>query len=345
MRVRRWFAIAPLCLAYFPTRYLFVAWIGFPESYDPTKNNMFGFKLPILHSTKVSVIRKLVRFTASACQVADAKCFLLCGTLLGQVREHGKVLAFDNDGDVGLLNDDLARLREAWDDGRITEYANKRREFDGFSIDFRKFPDDSPLGIVARAFDTQTELYVDIFLFFTDNVPQASAVGKDVLCGANRTLAPRPPLNIYPHWPDINPRNMATKCGGIRGSWSHAWEGCESCLTRKDNIHRKLLRVPATFIYPLHTCLMEGMEMLCPNKPLELLTYLFGSGWRTPPWEHRPVIIRLNTILLILLLCVALWCGVCKKLKQHHDYNRVPTSETHSVSTSHSPSSFHTDLT
>ena len=56
MRVRRWFAIAPLCLAYFPTRYLFVAWIGFPESYDPTKNNIFGFKLPILHSTKVVVM-------------------------------------------------------------------------------------------------------------------------------------------------------------------------------------------------------------------------------------------------------------------------------------------------
>ena len=207
------------------------------------------------------------------------------GTLLGQFRHGGDLIPFDEDADVIVLFDDLARLRSAWDAGDIARALNI--EFSArFKLIFTDFQDMMPRDIVARAMDTHTGMYLDLFMLFEANL-------VDGRCSNSHSVpAPRPAKSLYFIWPSDKgvldqffqgDREVQTfDCDVLHGVFSNAWWGCHSCETRPEIDRRRRAHIPVTLLYPLQRCSMVGLDAYCPRDVEGYLHYLYGPDLSVP---------------------------------------------------------------
>lgn len=242
-----------------------------------------------LFSTQGKVIRTMLQWTIRACDIAGARCMLDGGTLLGQFRHDGDLIPFDEDADVIVLFDDLARLRSAWDAGDIARALDP--EFAArFKLIFTDFMHFMPRDIVARAMDTHTGMYLDVFMLFEANL-------VDGRCPNSHSVpAPRPARSLYFLWPSDtgaikkfsqalaqgDKEDQAFDCEVLHGVFSNAWWGCHRCEVRPEIDRRRRAHIPVALLYPLRRCSMVGLDTYCPRDVEGYLHYLYGPDLSVP---------------------------------------------------------------
>jgi hypothetical protein len=290
-----------------------------------------------LRSTQVSALRRLLRFAIDACALAGAQCFLDSGTLLGQYRHAGDVMPHDEDADLIVLFDDLARLRAVWrededgDDGggggggNYNVLAQLRAEQPDISFVFSRHspkPMPFPLDIVAHVVDSSSVLYVDIVLFFETKMGIPG--GR---CGFTAP-APRPDRATYSAWPsDLSgaelfartrsgtpaPRHAAWNspgCEYVHGLFSSAWSGCHGCEHRASD-SRRCVHMPSRVVFPLRACTMVGRDNAwCPNDVPAYLAYEFGADF-----AHSPFHFSRHAQMLYAVVCAGALAAGCAMMR------------------------------
>lgn len=109
----------------------------------------------------VSNLRELLKFSLTACSHFDMDCFLIAGTLLGAHRE-GKVFEWEEDADIGIMEEDFKKLSAISKSGQIKAFSNSQYSR-GKDFDIIMRPGEDH--IVARAVDRSSHLYVDFMLY------------------------------------------------------------------------------------------------------------------------------------------------------------------------------------
>ncbi|GAB9464489.1 hypothetical protein Gpo141_00001918 [Globisporangium polare] len=172
------------------------------------------------------------------------------GSLLGQHRTGG-VIPWDVNGNVGVLQSGLQRLRDANIDLP-----------DGYELNIMqsklyqqadRFPE-----IPARWVERTHGFYVDIFEFQT--LESWNEYGNATI----ELLSPLPD----PVW------NTCWHCEPIEVTRTNGKE------TRVEQAKR--FRIPRDWVFPLRTCQLESFQVKCPAQPVPYLTHLYGEDFLEP---------------------------------------------------------------
>ena len=133
---------------------------------DYTTTSIYLFSLyggiHAFRGSVVSNLRELLNFSLAACSQFDMNCFLIAGTLLGAHRE-GKVFDWEEDADLGIMEEDFKKLSTLSMSGKIKAFSNSQYSITGKDFDIIMRPDEAH--IVARAVDRSSHLYVDFMKF------------------------------------------------------------------------------------------------------------------------------------------------------------------------------------
>ena len=233
-------------------------------------------------SAHLASLVRVVRGAVALCETfLHDEWWLDSGTLLG-ARRSGRVLRWDEDGDLGVSRAahlKLSALSAANETIWCTAMNSTRRtpcqSLDDFlaeralRLDWTGRVED----VIARVVDPETELYVDLFVYF-------------------RYERDKPLENLFSRKVGLHlteTEKVAWELGGLmHGVFSRAWTGtCVSCKTRRKD-DRKLPVMPADWIFPLRRCKIEDVFAWCPHETERVLTYMYGESFLTPPASTRP---------------------------------------------------------
>lgn len=209
--------------------------------------------------------------------------WLECGTLLGAARA-GQMVAYDHDGDVGIMFDGWKRLLKA-------DLVSPLRLPEGVHLQILYSKHHSGLweghpswissernaAIPARAYHKATNSYVDVMLFNTSQIIKSDLKlyggefanhdfyfqphiiksilysSRDAYCYSCRTM----PLE------DVSIANFTQ-------SATHFWNAFHKGFS--------MVRVPAQWILPASPCTFEGETFACPRQTRSYLQYRYGPG-------------------------------------------------------------------
>ncbi len=262
-------------------------------------------------STERAALRDLVRASALLCG-ALPECFLDAGTLLGAWRTEQPV-PDDDDADFTMTADSLHELTERHARGEF----NATLEEHGVELWLGR----GSVDIVARVLHCATGLYADVFLTFYASRgadPDMRRIDSTVTRARSRcfweTVFPKcdgddltaPQWNCPPpgerfqetmayrrgmaaraaladgHLP--GPLNPMGPFGVVHGMWSHAFDLCYGCL-RRPRDRRRVIMVPAEWIFPVRDCTIAGVKTHCPQDTPRYLEYRYGPGWKQPTYH------------------------------------------------------------
>ena len=215
-------------------------------------------------SAHLASLVRVVRGAVALCETFLDECWLDSGTLLG-ARRNGRVLRWDEDGDLGVSRAAHHELSALSKSNKLDTFLAER----ALRLDWTGRVED----VIARVVDLETELYVDLFVYFRyeRDKPLQSLFSNKVGLHLTET------------------EKVAYEGGGLmHGVFSRAWTGtCVSCKTRRKD-DRKVPVLPADWIFPLRRCEIEDVSAWCPHETERVLTYMYGESFLTPPASTRP---------------------------------------------------------
>ena len=214
-------------------------------------------------SAHLASLVRVVRGAVALCETFLDECWLDSGTLLG-ARRSGRVLRWDEDGDLGVSRAAHLKLSALSAANKLDTFLAERK----LRLDWTGRVED----VIARVADPETELYVDLFVYF-------------------RYERDKPLENLFSRKVGLHlteTEKVAWERGGLmHGVFSRAWTGtCMSCKTRRKD-DRKVPVLPANWIFPLRRCEIEDVSAWCPHETERVLTYMFGESFLTPPASTR----------------------------------------------------------
>ena len=215
-------------------------------------------------SAHLASLVRVVRGAVALCETFLDECWLDSGTLLG-ARRSGRVLRWDEDGDLGVSRAAHLKLSALSAANKLDTFLAERT----LRLDWTGRVED----VIARVVDPETELYVDLFVYF-------------------RYKRDKPLENLFSRKVGLHlteTEKVAYQGGGLmHGVFSRAWTGtCMSCKTRRKD-DRKVPVLPADWIFPLRRCEIEDVSAWCPHETERVLTYMYGESFLTPPASTRP---------------------------------------------------------
>ena len=215
-------------------------------------------------SAHLASLVKVVRGAVALCETFLDECWLDSETLLG-ARRSGRVLRWDEDGDLGVSRAAHLKLSALSAANKLDTFLAERT----LRLDWTGRVED----VIARVVDPETELYVDLFVYF-------------------RYERDKPLENLFSRKVGLHlteTEKVAWERGGLmHGVFSRAWTGtCMSCKTRRKD-DRKVPVLPADWIFPLRRCEIEDVSAWCPHETERVLTYMYGESFLTPPASTRP---------------------------------------------------------
>ena len=215
-------------------------------------------------SAHLASLVRVVRGAVALCETFLDECWLDSGTLLG-ARRSGRVLRWDEDGDLGVSRAAHLKLSALSAANKLDAFLAER----ALRLDWTGRVED----VIARVVDPETELYVDLFVYF-------------------RYERDKPLENLFSRKVGLHlteTEKVAWERGGLmHGVFSRAWTGtCMSCKTRRKD-DRKVPVLPADWIFPLRRCEIEDVSAWCPHETERVLTYMYGESFLTPPASTRP---------------------------------------------------------
>ena len=215
-------------------------------------------------SAHLASLVRVVRGAVALCETFLDECWLDSGTLLG-ARRSGRVLRWDEDGDLGISRAAHLKLSALSAANQLDTFLAERT----LRLDWTGRVED----VIARVVDPETELYVDLFVYF-------------------RYERDKPLENLFSRKVGLHlteTEKVAWERGGLmHGVFSRAWTGtCMSCKTRRKD-DRKVPVLPADWIFPLRRCEIEDVSAWCPHETERVLTYMYGESFLTPPASTRP---------------------------------------------------------
>jgi len=215
-------------------------------------------------SAHLASLVRVVRGAVALCETFLDECWLDSGTLLG-ARRSGRVLRWDEDGDLGVSRAAHLKLSALSAANKLDTFLAERT----LRLDWTGRVED----VIARVVDPETELYVDLFVYF-------------------RYERDKPLENLFSRKVGLHlteTEKVAWERGGLmHGVFSRAWTGtCMSCKTRRKD-DRKVPVLPADWIFPLRRCEIEDVSAWCPHETERVLTYMYGESFLTPPASTRP---------------------------------------------------------
>ena len=215
-------------------------------------------------SAHLASLVRVVRGAVALCETFLDECWLDSGTLLG-ARRSGRVLRWDEDGDLGVSRAAHLKLSALSAANKLDTFLAERT----LRLDWTGRVED----VIARVVDPETELYVDLFVYF-------------------RYERDKPLENLFSRKVGLHlteTEKVAWERGGLmHGVFSRAWTGtCMSCKTRRKD-DRKVPVLPADWIFPLRRCEIEDVSAWCPHETEQVLTYMYGESFLTPPASTRP---------------------------------------------------------
>ena len=215
-------------------------------------------------SAHLASLVRVVRGAVALCETFLDECWLDSGTLLG-ARRSGRVLRWDEDGDLGISRAAHLKLSALSAANKLDTFLAERT----LRLDWTGRVED----VIARVVDPETELYVDLFVYF-------------------RYERDKPLENLFSRKVGLHlteTEKVAWERGGLmHGVFSRAWTGtCMSCKTRRKD-DRKVPVLPADWIFPLRRCEIEDVSAWCPHETERVLTYMYGESFLTPPASTRP---------------------------------------------------------
>ena len=215
-------------------------------------------------SAHLASLVRVVRGAVALCETFLDECWLDSGTLLG-ARRSGRVLRWDEDGDLGVSRAAHLKLSALSAANELDAFLAER----ALRLDWTGRVED----VIARVVDPETELYVDLFVYF-------------------RYERDKPLENLFSRKVGLHlteTEKVAWERGGLmHGVFSRAWTGtCMSCKTRRKD-DRKVPVLPADWIFPLRRCEIEDVSAWCPHETERVLTYMYGESFLTPPASTRP---------------------------------------------------------
>ena len=206
-------------------------------------------------SAHLASLVKVVRGAVALCETFLDECWLDSGTLLG-ARRSGRVLRWDEDGDLGVSRAAHLKLSALSAANKLDTFLAERT----LRLDWTGRVED----VIARVVDPETELYVDLFVYF-------------------RYERDKPLENLFSRKVGLHlteTEKVAWERGGLmHGVFSRAWTGtCMSCKTRRKD-DRKVPVLPADWIFPLRRCEIEDVSAWCPHETERVLTYMYGESF------------------------------------------------------------------
>ena len=237
-------------------------------------------------SAHLASLVRVVRGAVALCETFLDECWLDSGTLLG-ARRSGRVLRWDEDGDLGVSRAAHLKLSALSAANELDAFLAER----ALRLDWTGRVED----VIARVVDPETELYVDLFVYF-------------------RYERDKPLENLFSRKVGLHlteTEKVAWERGGLmHGVFSRAWTGtCMSCKTRRKD-DRKVPVFPADWIFPLRRCQIEGVSAWCPHETERVLTYMYGESFLTPPASTRPAA-RLALYAAVVLGAYRAWAAFC----------------------------------
>ena len=214
-------------------------------------------------SAHLASLVRVVRGAVALCETFLDECWLDSGTLLG-ARRSGRVLRWDEDGDLGVSRAAHLKLSALSAANKLDTFLAERT----LRLDWTGRVED----VIARVVDPETELYVDLFVYF-------------------RYERDKPLENLFSRKVGLHlteTEKVAWERGGLmHGVFSRAWTGtCMSCKTRRKD-DRKVPVLPADWIFPLRRCEIEDVSAWCPHETERVLTYMYGESFLPPPASTR----------------------------------------------------------
>ena len=234
-------------------------------------------------SAHLASLVRVVRGAVALCETfLNDECWLDSGTLLG-ARRSGRVLRWDEDGDLGVSRAAHLKLSALSAANKLDTFLAERT----LRLDWTGRVED----VIARVVDPETELYVDLFVYF-------------------RYERDKPLENLFSRKVGLHlteTEKVAYQGGGLmHGVFSRAWTGtCMSCKTRRKD-DRKVPVLPADWIFPLRRCEIEDVSAWCPHETEQVLTYMYGESFLTPPASTRPAA-RLALYAVVVLGAYRAW--------------------------------------
>ena len=206
-------------------------------------------------SAHLASLVRVVRGAVALCETFLDECWLDSGTLLG-ARRSGRVLRWDEDGDLGVSRAAHLKLSALSAANKLDTFLAERT----LRLDWTGRVED----VIARVVDPETELYVDLFVYF-------------------RYERDKPLENLFSRKVGLHlteTEKVAWELGGLmHGVFSRAWTGtCVSCKTRRKD-DRKVPVLPADWIFPLRRCEIEDVSAWCPHETERVLTYMYGESF------------------------------------------------------------------
>ena len=206
-------------------------------------------------SAHLASLVRVVRGAVALCETFLDECWLDSGTLLG-ARRSGRVLRWDEDGDLGVSRAAHLKLSALSAANELDAFLAER----ALRLDWTGRVED----VIARVVDPETELYVDLFVYF-------------------RYERDKPLENLFSRKVGLHlteTEKVAYEGGGLmHGVFSRAWTGtCVSCKTRRKD-DRKVPVLPADWIFPLRRCEIEDVSAWCPHETERVLTYMYGESF------------------------------------------------------------------
>lgn len=183
------------------------------------------------------------------------------GTLLGQHRTGG-VIPWDVDGDVGVLQEGLQKLRTT--NIQLPE---------GYELDMmhsKYYPQgDRVDAIPARWIEQRYGFYVDIFEFI-----------EFAKAGDPSTKL----LGTHPHevWNSCARCKTVTVTSMPSDAPGDAADAQQAAAREPTSMEVKRFLIPSDWIFPLHPCNFETFEVNCPARPVAYLTHLYGDEFLEP---------------------------------------------------------------
>ena len=237
-------------------------------------------------SAHLASLVRVVRGAVALCETFLDECWLDSGTLLG-ARRSGRVLRWDEDGDLGVSRAAHLKLSALSAANKLDTFLAERT----LRLDWTGRVED----VIARVVDPETELYVDLFVYF-------------------RYERDKPLENLFSRKVGLHlteTEKVAWELGGLmHGVFSRAWTGtCVSCKTRRKD-DRKVPVLPADWIFPLRRCEIEDVSAWCPHETERVLTYMYGESFLTPPASTRPAA-RLALYAAVVLGAYRAWAAFC----------------------------------
>ena len=235
-------------------------------------------------SAHLASLVRVVRGAVALCETFLDECWLDSGTLLG-ARRSGRVLRWDEDGDLGVSRAAHLKLSALSAANKLDTFLAERT----LRLDWTGRVED----VIARVVDPETELYVDLFVYF-------------------RYERDKPLENLFSRKVGLHlteTEKVAWERGGLmHGVFSRAWTGtCMSCKTRRKD-DRKVPVLPADWIFPLRRCEIEDVSAWCPHETERVLTYMYGESFLTPPSSTRPAV-RLTFYAAVVLGAYRAWAA------------------------------------